>query len=97
MRNLSFQNIFNLINNKRKLLAVSKSNYLLIYDVTCFINKHPGGKQAIMNKILKYDDFKNLFFDNCLTDYNFHSKNGKKIWEQYLIGKIIISESFFDQ
>ena len=49
-----------------------------VYDVTHFINKHPGGS----NSILRYAG------TDCTTHYNFHTKEGKKIWEKYRIGRI---------
>ncbi len=45
------------------------------YDVTDFIDEHPGGKQCILNKIGK----------DCTIDYNWHSKNGKKLWKEFLV------------
>ena len=49
-----------------------------VYDITFFLEKHPGGKNSIL---------KNMS-ENCKNHYNFHSKKGKKEWEKYLIGYI---------
>lgn len=47
-----------------------------VYDVTNFLNKHPGGSKTILNKSGQDVTF----------DYNFHSN--KEIWKKYLIGEI---------
>ena len=51
-----------------------------VYDVTKFINLHPGSKNAILKHAGKI----------CDIDYNFHSKNAKKIWKKYKIGELVI-------
>ncbi len=53
------------------------ANYI-VYNVTPFLNKHPGSKSAI----LRYAG------QNCDTHFNFHSKYAKQIWKQYKIGTI---------
>ena len=45
------------------------------YDATKFLNDHPGGKQCLIKK-------NNT---DVTIDYNFHSKNGKKKWKEFLI------------
>ena len=50
------------------------NNY--VYDVTNFLDRHPGGKNAIL-----YKSGQDVTFD-----YNFHSN--KEIWKKYSIGKI---------
>jgi|TARA_B110000444_G_C18777050_1_gene565505 cytochrome b involved in lipid metabolism len=50
-----------------------------VYDVSSFINKHPGGKFVI----------KSHAGTEVSKHYNYHSKNAHKIWEKYLIGEII--------
>lgn len=48
-----------------------------IYDVTKYINKHPGSAKAILSKC----------GTEVTKDYNFHTKNTKNnIWKQYHIG-----------
>jgi len=47
------------------------------YDVTDFLNHHPGGAQCLRFKNGK----------DCSDDYNFHSKHAKKIWKQFKIDK----------
>ena len=49
-----------------------------VYNVTNFINNHPGGKNAIIKNLGK----------DCSKDFNFHTKNGKKEWNKYKIGKL---------
>ena len=51
-----------------------------VYDITELIEKHPGGKSCLLKKGGGNID--------CLKDYNFHSKKGKKEWEKYFIGNI---------
>jgi len=47
-----------------------------VIDATNFINEHPGGVKSIKSKIGK----------DCKIDYEFHSKNGKKLWDSMVIG-----------
>jgi len=51
-----------------------------IYDVTDYVEDHPGGKYSIMKKIGGVVD--------CTQDFLFHSKSGQKYWNQYLVGKV---------
>ena len=51
-----------------------------IYDVTDYVEVHPGGKYSIMKKIGGAVD--------CAQDLMFHSKSGQKHWKQYLVGKV---------
>jgi cytochrome b involved in lipid metabolism len=51
-----------------------------IYDVTDYVEHHPGGKSSLMKKIGGTVD--------CTKDFMFHSKSGQNHWKQYLIGKI---------
>ena len=51
-----------------------------IYDVTDYVEHHPGGKSSLMKKIGGTVD--------CTKDLLFHSKSGQNHWKQYLIGKI---------
>ena len=65
----------NLHNHEKSCWIYAYEN---VYDVTAFIDNHPGSKQAI----LKYAG------QNCDIHYDFHSKTGKKEWGRYLIGKV---------
>ena len=47
-----------------------------IYDVSSYVNIHPGGINNIYSNI---NNNTNLY-------YKMHSKLGKKIWNKYLIG-----------
>lgn len=51
-----------------------------IYDATDYMSMHPGGAHSILKKCGGVCD--------CTADLNFHSKNGKKVWEKYKIGKL---------
>lgn len=51
-----------------------------IYDVTDYIEHHPGGRYSIMKKIGGVVD--------CTQDLLYHSKSGQKYWKQFLIGKV---------
>mmetsp|Transcript_25734 Transcript_25734/g.70774 ORF Transcript_25734/g.70774 Transcript_25734/m.70774 type:complete len:169 (-) Transcript_25734:686-1192(-) len=51
-----------------------------IYDVTDYVEHHPGGKYSIMKKAGGKVD--------CTRDLLFHSKSGQKYWKQFLIGKV---------
>lgn len=51
-----------------------------VYDVTDYIEHHPGGKYSIMKKTGGAVD--------CTRDLKFHSKSGQKYWDQFLIGKV---------
>jgi len=47
------------------------------YDVSQFINLHPGGKQCL----LKYNN------QDVEYHYKMHSKKARKLWKKYLIIK----------
>jgi len=49
-----------------------------VYDVTHYINSHPGGTHALLKNA----------GSNQTNSYDFHTPEGKKIWEQYCIGYI---------
>ena len=49
-----------------------------VYDVTKFINRHPGGKFVIKSNSGK----------NVSRHFDYHSKRSHKIWEKYLIGEL---------
>ena len=61
---------------------IAKNN---VYDVTKFINIHPGSKNAILKHAGQV----------CDIDFDFHSKNAKKIWSKYKIGKILKKKESF--
>jgi cytochrome b involved in lipid metabolism len=56
-----------------------------IYDVTDYVEHHPGGKYSLMKKIGGGVD--------CTKDLMFHSKSGQNHWKKYLVGKITKSPS----
>jgi len=43
------------------------------YDVTSFIEKHPGGIRAILNKCCQ----------DVTRDYKWHSDENQQLWEHY--------------
>jgi len=48
----------------------------VIYDVTEFLEDHPAGKDAILRHAGQ----------DATRDFNFHSRNAKKLWDKYRIG-----------
>ena len=77
-------------NEKLKLLLLNGSKLLIsnkiVYDITFYHNKHPGGN-CILKKCVKINN-KNLEYEDCNIDFNFHSNNGKKLWSSLAIGRI---------
>ena len=71
----SKEDIIDMINNKNQLIIIANSS---VYNVTEYVDKHPGG-----SKCLKYKSQKII---DCSSDYYFHGKLGKKLWEKYKIG-----------
>ena len=64
------------VNNLRKegkTIIISNNK---IYDLTNYINSHPGGKVSILNNQL----------NDCTQSFKFHSENAKKKWKKYKIG-----------
>ncbi len=51
-----------------------------IYDVTNFVNDHPGGPSAIVKRAGGVRD--------CTQDLQFHSKAARKEWRKYKIGEV---------
>lgn len=51
-----------------------------IYDATEYIANHPGGEMSIIKKAGGKSD--------CTIDFDFHSKNARRIWRKYKIGKL---------
>ena len=49
-----------------------------VYDVTNFLQTHPAGKEAILNKSGK----------NCTEDMQFHSDHAQKILKKFKIGSM---------
>jgi cytochrome b involved in lipid metabolism len=62
-----------------------------VFDVTKFLNQHPGGKESILRKSGGVVD--------CSKDFLFHSKNGRKLWRSCYIGRVqkCISERKHDE
>ena len=52
-----------------------------VYDVTAYIDRHPGGRQCIMRKAGGARD--------CLEDFQFHSKVGRKTFAKYKVGTLV--------
>ena len=51
-----------------------------IYDATSYISQHPGGATSILKKSGGVAD--------CSEDLMFHSKSGRRVWNQYIVGKV---------
>tara|TARA_B100001093_G_C26567993_1_gene901632 strand:- start:172 stop:411 length:240 start_codon:yes stop_codon:yes gene_type:complete len=60
---------------KKQNLLVANNN---VYDVSKLRDKHPGGNKALL---------KNIGLD-CTIDYNFHSKESKKKWNNFKVGEL---------
>lgn len=52
-----------------------------IYDVTTYIQYHPGGINSILNKSGGIID--------CSYDFSFHSHKAKKLWNSMMIGYLV--------
>jgi cytochrome b involved in lipid metabolism len=52
----------------------------VVYDVTQYLSRHPGGADCILRKAGGVQD--------CAMDLQFHSKRGRKAWEQYRVGTL---------
>ena len=52
----------------------------VIYDVTDYLKAHPGGADCILRKAGGVQD--------CAVDLAFHSKRGRKAWENYRVGTV---------
>ena len=63
-------------NKENDCWIISNNN---VYDVTDFLNSHPGGKLAIL---------KNAGTQQT-ESYNFHSKLAKTQWKAYKIGELL--------
>ena len=82
---LDSNELLNLVNKGNKLIIANN----IVYDITEYYIKHPGGK-CILKNIITIDS-KNksrLIVEQCDIDFNFHSKNSKKIWAKLAIGTI---------
>lgn len=51
-----------------------------IYDATTYMKQHPGGERSILKKAGGVVD--------CTMDFQYHSKNGRKTWKKYEVGKV---------
>ena len=52
-----------------------------IYDVTAYIDSHPGGRRSIMRKAGGLGD--------CTDDIKFHTKAGQRMWKKYRVGTLV--------
>mmetsp|Transcript_14736 Transcript_14736/g.17816 ORF Transcript_14736/g.17816 Transcript_14736/m.17816 type:complete len:129 (+) Transcript_14736:131-517(+) len=48
----------------------------IVYNVEDFAHLHPGGPDAIINRIGK----------DATYDFDMHGERGKKVWKQYQVG-----------
>jgi cytochrome b involved in lipid metabolism len=51
-----------------------------VYDVTRYLELHPGGKRSILRRCGGAD---------CSSDMSFHSKGAQRQWKKYAIGKLV--------
>ncbi len=75
MKYYSYLEVINHTNEESCWILVGRN----IYDVTEFLNIHPGSKEAI----LKYAG------QNAKESYNYHSKKAKKYGRNYFIDKLL--------
>jgi cytochrome b involved in lipid metabolism len=52
-----------------------------VYDVTSYIQHHPGGMECILKKAGGKH--------NCRRDLQFHSQRGQQLFNKYAIGKVV--------
>lgn len=52
-----------------------------VYDVTAYIDRHPGGRQCIMRKAGGARD--------CSDDFQFHSKAGRRMFAKFKVGTLV--------
>jgi cytochrome b involved in lipid metabolism len=50
-----------------------------VYDLTPWLDKHPGGRQALLNRGGKDAD----------EDFAFHSARGQALWNSACIGRLV--------
>jgi len=62
----------NLKKNNQIIIFIDKK----VYNITDYLNEHPGGQQCLLKYHLK---------DNK-ENYNFHSSSAQKKWKEYFIG-----------
>ena len=67
-----------MINNENRCIIVSNKN---VYDVTNFVDEHPGGSNCLWKKCKERAD--------CSIDFNFHGKKGQKLWGKFKIGQLV--------
>lgn len=60
---------------KDKNLVVANGN---VYNISNLLNKHPGGNNALLKNLGK----------DCTIDFNFHSKESRKKWDNYKVGEL---------
>jgi len=53
--------------------------YGKVYDVSTFIDEHPGGSEALLKHAGK----------ECSVDFDFHSAKGRATWRRYEIGRLV--------
>ena len=51
-----------------------------IYDVTSYLQEHPGGANSLLRRAGGVKD--------CTEDFHFHSKRGRKMWDKFKIGRL---------
>jgi len=82
---LDNEQLVKMINNGDKLIIAND----IVYKINNYHSLHPGGN-CILKRVLTIDSNNpnRIIVDLCDRDYNFHSKNSKKIWKNLAVGTI---------
>ena len=71
----SKKEINDMITINNQCIIIANSN---VYNITEYIDSHPGGSNCLWEKSRNFTD--------CSSDFFFHGKSAKKRWEKYKIG-----------
>lgn len=53
----------------------------IVFDVTSYLDEHPGGARSLVRRGGGAAD--------CGEDFFFHSRRGKHMWERFRIGRVV--------
>jgi cytochrome b involved in lipid metabolism len=69
---IKHENLETLKKNNQTIIFIDKK----VFNITEYLNQHPGGKECLLKYNLK----------DTKESYNFHSSSAKKLWKKYFIG-----------